>query len=255
MKEVAATIIAVAAEEYSPVALCISPDLVESSAIKHLSALARQMARCSTVPVEVTFSDARCLKAMRLALDLGFSSIMFDGSFLPFEQNLEMTAKAVEMAARAKAFIGGGIGAFSDFGKDDSGNCLFNGFAERFVKQTGVDSLLLSLPPEAVENGRYSLDIELLDRLRASVPGGLMLHDASLLVPTDFQRAISAGVTRLSFSDCLRVALSVTATGAVRCGMSNETGLGATVRQILQLVGTAHSRLCHPLDGVGISGQ
>jgi fructose/tagatose bisphosphate aldolase len=217
--------------------------LVGALALKNLSGFAMRLARSSPVPVEVIFGDARCLKTLELALDLGFVSAIFDGSFLPFEENVRMTCKAAQMAAKANVCIGGGIGAFGDFGEGDSDNGLFEGLASRFVAETGIDSLVLSLPSEAARNGRYSINTNRVERLRNSIPAGLTLHDAALLCAADVQQAISAGVTRLFFSNRLRMAGST----ALRFHAPSQAGFGTAVRQLIRLIDKCRSGTLPPL--------
>lgn len=221
-------VVAIAEEEDSPVALCVNADLVAPPAIKVLGAAATSRAEHSSVPVAVILSHARNLDLVKLALDMGFSTVMFDGSFLPLASNVNRTAKAVGLAARARVPLEGAIGAFSDFGKDSAGHCLICTLAAEFVLQTGIDSLAVSLPLDA---GRgFRLDLELLSQLRQSVRGGLSLHDASLLAPRDILGAMAAGISRLSFSACLRKSATPSLTPQGR------SRLGETVRQTLRLV-------------------
>lgn len=231
--ECAKVIVAVAEEENSPVALCINADLVGPWAIEALGSAARSMAERSMVPVAVTFSHARSLDMVKLALDLGFSSVMFDGSFLPFSRNVELTAQAVDLAGRAGFAIEGEIGGLADFGKDSLGQPIICVLAEEFVRETGIDSLAVSIPSEA--GGRYSLDMEILESLRRRVPGGLTLHDASLLTSQEILAAVAAGVTKLSFAACLR---KPTADG-LRPAWWSDPWLRETVRQRLRLLVSA----------------
>ncbi len=226
-------VVAIAEEEDSPVALCVNADLVAPPAIKVLGAAATSVAEHSSVPVAVILSHARNLDLVKLALDLGFSTVMFDGSFLPLASNVNLTAKAVDLAARARVPLEGAIGAFSDFGNDSAGQCLICTLAAEFVLQTGIDSLAVSLPLDA---GRgFRLDMELLSQLRHSVPGGLSLHDASLLAPRDILAAMAAGISRLTFSACLRKAT----TDGLRPARGDNPCLRDTVRHRLRLLVSA----------------
>lgn len=239
-QECARVIVSVAEEEGSPVALCIDADHVEPSAVEVLSASAISMAERATVRVAVTFSHARSLDLVRRALDLGFSTVMFDGSFLPFPSNVALTARAADMAHRAGVSVEGEIGAFDDFGKDSSGQCLICSLAETFSRETGIDSLAVSIPLDA--GSKYCLDMEVLDKLRRTVTGGLTLHDASLLAHQDILRAVSAGVTKLSFT----VLFKRTFTIGVSQARPGNSRLGETVRQWLQLLNKA--RLAAPFE-------
>ena len=233
-------VVTVAEEEDLPVALCVDADRVEPPAIKVLSAAATSVAEQSSVPVAVILSHARSLDLVKLALDLGFSTVMFDGSFLPLASNVELTIRAVDLAARAGVPLEGAIGALSDFGKDSKNECLICTLAAQFVRQTGIDSLAVSLPLDA---GRgYRLDMELLSKLRQSVTGGLSLDDASLLAPQEVVGAMAIGVSRLSFNTCLRQVPSGSLVP------QSPFWLSETVRQTLHLLrnGRVGWHLCVP---------
>ncbi|MGP8050931.1 MAG: class II fructose-bisphosphate aldolase [Desulfobaccales bacterium] len=227
-QETIRVVIAIAEEEDSPVALSINGDLVPPAAIEVLSAAATSLAARASVPVTVILSHARNLDLVKLALDLRFSTVMFDGSFLPLASNVKLTARAVHLAAAVRIPLEGAIGAFSDFGKDAAGHCYICNLAPKFVRQTGIDSLAVSLPLES--GRRVRLDLELLQQLRRRVPVGLSLHDASRLAPRDILGAMAAGISRLSFSACLNNA------AANRLAPPNRIGLGASLRQTLRLL-------------------
>ncbi len=229
--EVAKAIVAIAEEEGLPVGLCINADLVEPPAIEALSSAALSMARSSAVPVMVTFSHARSLDMVRLALDLGFSAVMFDGSFLPFSRNVELTARAVDMAGPGVA-VEGEIGAFADFGKDSSGQFLICELAEKFSRETGIDSLAVGIASDAGRS--YCLVMDILEKLRLCAPDGLSLHDASLLAPREILPVIAAGVNKLYFTDCLGKA----SLGGQRPVGRDNPWFRDTVRQMLRLLGT-----------------
>jgi fructose-bisphosphate aldolase class II len=230
--EIAKAVVAIAEEEDSPVCLCINADLVEPPALEALSSAALSMARNSVVPVMVTLSHARSLDIVRLALDLGFSSVMFDGSFLPFSRNVELTARAVDMAGPG-VVIEGEIGAFSDFGKDSSGQFLICDLAEKFSRETGIDSLAVGIASDAGRS--YCLTMDILERLRRCVPGGLSLHDVGLLAPWEIFRIIAAGVSKLYFTDCIGKA----PLGRQQADCRDNPWLRDKVRQMLRVLRTA----------------
>ncbi|MHB8068868.1 MAG: class II fructose-bisphosphate aldolase [Desulfobaccales bacterium] len=234
--EVAKAVLDIAAEEGSPVGLCINADLLETPAIEALSAVAMSMAKISAVPVVVTLSHARSLDMVKLALDLGFSSVMFDGSFLPFARNVEMTARAVDMAGPGVA-VEGEIGAFTDFGKDSSGQFLICDLAETFSRETGIDSLAVGIASDGGRN--YCLVMDILERLRLCAPGGLSLQDASLLTSREILPVIAAGVNKLYFNDCPGNA----SRGDQQSVHRATPGFRDKVRQMIKILGTATTSL------------
>jgi fructose/tagatose bisphosphate aldolase len=135
-------------------------------------------------------------------LGLGFTSITFNGSFLPLERNIALTAEAVRLAAGMDGRVEGEIGAFGDFGRDGAGNCLYDELAERFARETGIAGLTVTLSPD--QGDASPLNPLRLVRLRGRLACSISLHDACLLSAEDISLAVDSGVDRLSFSSCLQ---------------------------------------------------
>ena len=186
-------VLAAAEKESSPVGLCIDADLVAPKAIPSFASAVMSAAESAAVPVEVVFSHPRSLESVQVALDLGFPAILFDGSFLPFARNVGLTADAAAMAHRVGVTIEGKIGAFGDFGKDSSGRFLMDELAEKFVRDTAIDSLAVSMA--MADDQTCCLDLERLASLRRRLTGGLSLDDATRLAPQDILAAVAADVT------------------------------------------------------------
>ena len=142
------------------------------------------------------------------ALQLGFDSIMFDGSHLDFEENIEATKHVVTIA---HSF---GVPVEAELGKIPDANSSINwpdfytsvGEAERFVAETGVDFLAISA---GVMHGVTTaeplpLDVERIERIRAVTGVPLVLHGASGVPLDDVRAAISAGVHKLNADTDLR---------------------------------------------------
>ncbi len=244
--ECAGAIVRIAEKAASPVCLCVNADLVEPAQVRALGLAASKIAESSTVPVEVAISHLRRLDFVERALDQGFSTIICDGSFLPFARNIEFTAAAAGMAHGAGVAIEGEIGAFGDFGKDPSGQCMIGGLAEEFVRETGIDSLLISIPAD--DNQACPLDIENLHRVRNRIGCGLSLEEARGLSPKDILLAVSAGVTRLVFPVCLR-----NAAPGVYDPFRKHLGLEEAIRLRLLLVGSVGIATSTELPGADLA--
>ncbi len=221
-----------AEKEASPIGLCVDPDLVGHDALPGLASSVLSIAEQSPIPVEVVFHNLRSIDSVRLAVDLGFRTIVFDGSFQPFPVNLALTAQAAETAHRHSVSIEGKIGAFGDFGKDTSGRCFIYRLAERFVRDTDVDSLVISIPQSM--GRRHNSEIEMLESIGKSISGGISLDEATGLFPQEIITAVAAGVTRFYFTLCAN---------GPQAGSSDisaeHASLEKSVRQKLRLLGSA----------------
>lgn len=139
---------------------------------------------------------------------LGFSSVMYDGSSLPFEENVEITKQVVQMAHAVGVTVEGELGAIgnTEFGEGNEPATLTDPKeAKEFCKQTGIDCLAASF---GTAHGLYKSDPKLdFERIAAlSVQTGLpiVMHGGTGVPEADIKKAISLGVAKINFSTILR---------------------------------------------------
>ena len=142
------------------------------------------------------------------ALRLGFDSIMFDGSHLPFEENLKTTRYVVQVAHSFGVPVEAELGSIPDAsnGIDWSAHYTNVDEAERFVAETGVDFLAISagVMHGITAGAPLPLDIERIRRIRDVTGVPLVLHGASGVPESDISAAIAAGVHKLNADTDLR---------------------------------------------------
>lgn len=169
-----------------------------------------EAAKKASVPVCVHLDHGETLTYLKQALELGFTSIMYDGSELSYEENLANTKKAVEMAARTGASVEAELGSM---GRRESGAGDGSGsedetkiytdpeLAGAFVKETGIDALACSF---GTTHGIYltepKLDFDVVRKVR-SLTGKIpvVMHGGSGVSREDFQKAIEAGVRKVNY--------------------------------------------------------
>lgn len=142
------------------------------------------------------------------AIKLGFDSIMFDGSHLSFEENIETTKKVVKMAHEAGIPVEAELGQIPDASETIDWKALYTkpDEAERFVAETGVDLLAISA---GVMHGVTNLEpqplaIDLVDEIKTRVGIPLVLHGASGVPADQLQAAVANGVHKLNADTDLR---------------------------------------------------
>lgn len=172
------------------------------------------LAESASVPVAVHLDHAEDVELALRAIELGFDSVMYDGSKLPFDENLAETRRVVEAAhARGIAVeaelgeIGGKDGAHAPGVRTDPDE------ARDFVAQTGVDALAVAVgSSHAMTERTAELDLELIARLAAAVPVPLVLHGSSGVSDETIAAGIRAGLTKINVSTHLNKQF----TGAIR---------------------------------------
>lgn len=202
-------VIAAAEELRSPVIIGTAEVLLPNGELQLIAPSLLHAARRASVPVVVHYDHgltfARCMEA----LQLGFSSVMFDGSAGDVEENLRATAEMVKIAHALGASVEGEIGHVgqADVG-DNEANDLYTTPAEaiEFVKKTGVDALAIAIgTAHGVYKSKPRLDISRLCEIRAALETPLVLHGGSGLSDDDFRNTVANGIAKVNiFTDlCL----------------------------------------------------
>lgn len=168
------------------------------------------MARKATIPVCVHLDHGETLEYLQEALDLGFTAIMYDGSTLPYDENLANTVKAVQIAAKTGASVEAELGSMGrresgtgDVTDADDETKIYTDPVQAavFVKETGIDALACSF---GTTHGIYltepKLDFDVVKEVRAKTNGiPIVMHGGSGVSREDFAKAIQAGVRKINY--------------------------------------------------------
>jgi fructose-bisphosphate aldolase class II len=195
-------------DKKAPAFVAVYTRLMDSPNAKAFTDLIRAMAQNATVPVSLILDHGGSYEHCIKALTLGFTDIMFDGSKLPIEENIEITRMLVKAAHTVGACVEaelGHVGTGSDY---DSFGGQGKGFTdpaavERFVAETNVDMLAVAIgTAHGVYKGEPKIDLELLAEIRKRVELPLVLHGGSGLSEAQFRGAIEAGISKINiFTD------------------------------------------------------
>lgn len=186
-----------------PVILQISENAVKyHGTLEPLANAALDLAWGASVPVSVHLDHAESEELVEQAVDLGLSSVMYDGSRLPYEENVARTRAVVklchshEVSVEAElGEIGGKEGAHAPGVRTDPTE------AAAFVGATGVDALAVAVgSSHAMTTRDAELDEALIAELAAAVPVPLVLHGSSGVSNEGLARAIAAGMTKVNVS-------------------------------------------------------
>jgi fructose-bisphosphate aldolase class II len=178
--------------------------------LKEAAPLMLAAARKADIPVCVHLDHGETFEYLQEALDLGFTSIMYDGSTLPYEENVANTIKAAEMAHKVGASVEAELGSM---GRRESGSGNHTGaedeskiytdpiLAKEFVSSTHIDALACSF---GTTHGIYlkkpKLDFNVVKRVREETGGiPVVMHGGSGVSEEDFRSAIRAGVRKINY--------------------------------------------------------
>ena len=197
-------VIAAAEEANAPIILQIAEVRLNHSPLALIGPLMIAAAKEAKVPVAVHLDHGLTLPTIQLALDLGFTSVMFDGSHLPLEENIAMTKKVMEMAkpygAAVEAEIGC-VGGSEDGSVDIAMHCTAPAEAERFAQETNVDALAVAI---GNAHGNYKdtphLRFDILEQIRDLVSAPLVLHGGTGILPEEFVRCYHTGIKKINIA-------------------------------------------------------
>ena len=196
----------------SPVFLMLYTGEIDDKTWWYYPTVVRAVADRYTIPIVMHLDHATDLDILRASLDNGFTSVMYDGSSLPFDKNVEMTRKAVEIAQPYGASVEaelGLVGGFELEPKENVANILTQpDEVVKFVERTGVDSLAVSV---GTAHGIYEqlpkLDIPLLKELNAVSKVPLVLHGGSGTPADQMRAAIENGVCKFNVNTDCRIGM------------------------------------------------
>ena len=195
-----------AAEELNPPVILRHAQIHEEMGLCNMEEIAPIMlfmADRATVPVCVHLDHGTDLDYVKKGLDLGFTSVMYDGSTLPDELNFANTAIAVEMAEKTGASVEAEIGSM---GARESGAAGGESIytspqaAKKFSEETGIDALACAF---GTAHGIYlkepKLDFARLDEIHKMTDVPLVMHGGSGVSHEDYRKVIALGVRKINY--------------------------------------------------------
>jgi ketose-bisphosphate aldolase len=199
--ETAVAVVEAAEAEHQPVIIQVYHRLMQDRHIGSLVAMFRHLAGQCSMPVAVHLDHGASLEQVRQAVEAGFSSVMFDGSTLPWEENLAWTQQAVEFARRHGVSVEAEIGHVPLNGAEGSENSPLSTPEEAasFAAATGVDALAVSI---GTAHGYYRKEpdvaVDLAQRISAVVAAPLVLHGGSGTPPEKVKAVIRCGFAKVN---------------------------------------------------------
>jgi fructose-bisphosphate aldolase class II len=253
--EIIQAIIEAAEEEKSPVFLQASQGGIKYAGIEYIAALAKAAAEKASVPVALNLDHGTSFSQVAQCIRRGFSAVMIDGSQLPYEENIAITQKVVDVAHPCGVSVEaelGKIGGVEDDISVEAAEATFTDPQEAadFVERTKVDALAIAIgTAHGVYKGEPKLDFERLAKIKEAVDVALVLHGASGVPDEAIRKAVSLGICKINIDTELRQAFTRAVQEVVRTkpeeidprkllGPAREA-MKETVRAKIRLFGSA----------------
>lgn len=207
------SILETAEAKNSPVILMsLRHDLEEGRGFEYISGLINTVAPSYDIPIVLHLDHAEDFDFIKKAIDKGFTSVMYDGSQLPFAENVKNTRKVVEYAHQrgvsVEAELGHVGGMNLDGTKEGDSQLTKASDVKRFIEETNVDALAVSIgTAHGVYEAEPVLNIERLKEIRTATDVPLVLHGGSGTPLDQIQETIKNGITKINIFADLRIAM------------------------------------------------
>jgi fructose-bisphosphate aldolase, class II len=206
----------------APVIIQVSEKTIEYAGLKPITHIVETIAKnlAKNIPVALHLDHGHSFQSVTECVSAGFSSIHIDASELPYDENVNVTKESVDYAHKNNVWAQGELGRI--LGKE--GMSKYNGEfdeiakyltdpeeAKRFVKETGVDTLAISVGTfHGRFKGKEKIYFDILDKIRAAVDVPLVLHGASGIPDDELAKAAEHGVSIVNIDTSLRLAFTET---------------------------------------------
>jgi fructose-bisphosphate aldolase class II len=216
--------LAAAEARHAPVIIALYTGIMDRPGTQALACYVRERATKSPVPVSLMLDHGAGFEVCMQAITYGFTDIMFDGSKLPFEENVAKTKEIVRAGHALGVAVEAELGHVGQGADYDQFGSQRKGFTEpkmveRFVAETGVDFLAIAIGnAHGVYKGEPDIDIELLKRIRSCTDVPLVLHGGSGIYPDQFRACIREGIAKVN------IATDLFMTAGQRMGAAGAAG-------------------------------
>lgn len=193
----------------SPVIVAFGERYMKFIPIDLISLIVKNLSRRYSIPIALHLDHAHSLETIRQAIREGFTSVMYDGSKLPFRENVNITKEIVELAHPLNVSVEAELGYVARAEELSAGEAEIKYYytnpeeAKAFVSETGVDALAIAIGNIHGLRARkkvVKLDLKLLDRIRKSCEIPLVLHGGSGVSYDELKKAVNLGICKLNIN-------------------------------------------------------
>ena len=222
--EFAQAIVEAAIEEKSPFIYGVSEGALKYMGIEFTVALAEAAAKKSGLPIALHLDHGSSFEIAMKCIRAGFTSVMFDGSHYPFEENIRLTKEIVKAAHAMGVSVEGELGTIGgvedDISVDEAEARLANPEeAIRFYEETGVDCLAIAVgTAHGMYKGEPKIRFDIIEKVAKAIPVPIVLHGGSGVPDESIRKAIQCGVGKINVNTENQIAC----TDAIREVLNND---------------------------------
>lgn len=203
--EMVQAIIAAAEAENAPVIIQTTPGTLKYAGPNCFAGLVKRLARDAKVPVALHLDHGNSYELAEKCAEEGYTSLMIDGSKLPYEENIALTRAVVEMAGSLPVEAELGTVGGKEDGMEAKPQYTDPDQAADFVARTGISSFAVAIgTAHGVYKGEPKLDLDRLAQVRFRVDIPLVLHGTSGVPEDQVRGCIARGICKVNYATELR---------------------------------------------------
>lgn len=211
--EMVMAVLAAAEAKNSPVIMQTTPGTIKYAGVDYYYANVAAAAKRSSVPVVMHLDHGDSFQRAMAAYRAGYTSIMIDGSKLPFEENIDLTKRVVDACHPGDVYVEGELGKVGgkedDLEGDDDNPYTDPEEAKIFVEKTGVDYLAIGVgTAHGVYKGIPKVNTDLIATIHDMVDVPLVLHGTSGVPDEQVITAVKNGICKVNYATDLRIAFT-----------------------------------------------
>lgn len=214
--EMAQAVVMAAEKMRAPVMIQTTPGTLKYADAMFFAGMISRLAAAATVPIALHLDHGDSFDLARYCIGQGYTSVMIDGSKLPFEENVRLSRSVVEMAGDVPVEAELGTVGGKEDTHEASASYTDPDQAAEFVRRTGISSFAPAIgTAHGVYKSEPKVDVQLLEKIASLVSIPLVLHGTSGVPDETVRACVERGISKVNYATDLRIAF----TGGARAGM------------------------------------
>jgi len=199
-----------AAEKFNaPVILMSNSDAVEHMDLNSTVALFRSLADSADLPVVIHLDHAKTFELISRAIEAGYTSVMYDGSALPLEENIASTQRVLALARKNGVSVEAELGSVPYTDRNEEVQSILTNAdeARKFTAEAPVDALAVAVGSlHRMQTKLARIDFNRLEEIECLTDVPLVIHGTSGIVDDDVKKLLSTNVGKMNIGTALRMA-------------------------------------------------
>ena len=186
-----------------PIIIALGENYIPNMDLEEVVSLVTEMNKKSNIKVAIHLDHCKSMEHIKKAINAGFTSVMYDGSHLSFEENIRFTKEVVQLAHPRNISVEAELGslALGAYSNEEEAKEIYTEpeEAKKFVEETKVDALAVSIGTvHGIYQGEPNINIDILEEINKLVNIPLVLHGGSGTPEKTIRECIARGITKIN---------------------------------------------------------